>query len=225
LTTAAPPHKTLLEEEAPMRWLALTLALATLGCSGGDEMTPDEFVAFYPEAYCGYLMRCCDPGERSYGSKPICEQAIGDMVKELLAFRESATPFAAFLPGSAKACVDRLKSAGCTDDKRLTVGCMFEAVAPHHKAGEECTQSSECESFYCIQPQKNVKGSCGSSGGSQCSGDSRACSEGSYCKDGRSCVPKIEHVKPCSSGFECQSGICSSSTKVCVAKIEPWCDG
>jgi len=207
-----------------MRWLALTLTLA-LGCSGEEEISAEEFAASYPEAYCGYLMRCCDPGERSYGSKPICEQAIGEAVKELLAFRESATPFASFLAKSAKSCVDRLRNLSCTDDKTLADGCMFEAVSPQHKAGEECTYSSECDSSYCIQPQKNVKGTCGGSGGSQCSGDHRACSDGSFCKDGRSCLPKIEHAKPCSAGFECQSGICSSSAKICVARIEPWCDG
>ena len=210
-----------------MRPLALVPVLVTLSpaCSGSDEMTADEFVAAYPAAYCAYLMRCCDPGERSYGSKPICEQAIGALVNELLAFRASDTPYASFLPGSAKACVDKLQSSACTDDKTLAGGCMVEVARPQHKAGEDCTYSAECESYYCVQPQKNVRGSCGSPGGSQCSGDHRACSEGSYCKDGVSCVPKIEHAKPCSSGFECQSGICSSSAKICVARIEPWCDG
>jgi len=209
-----------------LRRLALTLIPALcLGCSGGDDMTPAEFVALYPDAYCGYLMRCCDPAERSYGSKPICEQAVGTIVSELLAFRESETPFASFLAAPAKACIEKLKSAACTDDKTLADGCMFDSVSPLHKAGEECTYSSECDSYYCIQPQKNVKGICGSVGGSQCSGDHRACSEGSYCKDSRSCEPKLEIAKPCSSGFECQTGICSSAAKVCVAKLEPWCDG
>lgn len=208
-----------------MRALALILAATFLGCSGSDELTADEFVAAYPAAYCGYLMRCCDPGERSYGSKPICEQAIAARVNELLAFRAAESQHASFLPGSAKACVDRLQSAGCGDDKKLADGCMFEVTRPLHKAGEDCTYSSECESFYCIQPQKHVKGSCGSVGGSACSGDDRACSEGSYCKDGVTCAPKLELAKPCSSGAECQSGVCSSSTKVCVARIEPWCDG
>jgi hypothetical protein len=203
----------------------LMLAALAAGCSGEGEISAAEFAASYPEAYCGYLMRCCDPGERSYGSKPICEQAVGAEVSELLAFRDSANPYASFSSASAKACLDRLRGGKCVEEKELAGGCMFDAVRPLHRAGEDCTVSSECDSSYCIQPQKNVKGSCGKPGGSLCSGDHRACSAGSYCKDGRACTPKIEDARPCSAGHECQSGICSGSTKICVARIEPWCDG
>ena len=94
-------------------------------------------------------------------------------------------------------------------------------------AGEDCTYSSECESFHCIQPQKGAQGYCApvSSGGG-CSGDDRACTKDSYCDTTTmQCAPRKDAGEICHRPEQCNSGVCSPQ-KLCVAINEnEFCDG
>lgn len=204
---------------------ALLVALFTASCGGASDLGEEEFVASYPPAYCAYLLRCCDLAERSHGSAPACELAVAEIASEIFSFRASSSPGATFDASAAKSCIDRLKTKKCGEDKTLPAGCLESAVVPQRKAGEACTTSVECTSFYCVQPEKGAAGSCGSAGSSQCSGDDRGCSAGSYCSGLHQCVPRLDTARPCSRPGECQSGICSSSDKICVTRTEPWCAG
>jgi hypothetical protein len=207
----------------PLGLVALSLLVA---CSGDSQITADDFVARYPEAYCAYVFRCCDAIERSYGSTVNCQQAVGDAVNELLAFRAEATSFATFLAAPAQSCLDRLKQSSCKADAALIKGCAGEAVQSNHKPGEECTFSAECTSFFCVQPQKHTKGSCGQPGNAQCSDDDRACPTGNYCDlQTKQCVLQLDITRPCDRAAQCLSGICASSTHTCSARTEPFCDG
>jgi len=205
--------------------LASLLSLALTACGSENDLSPTEFASMYPEAYCSYVKRCCAFAQQSYTSTGTCQQATSDALTQLLAFRDSSTPHATFDGAQGRTCVNRLKSAKCTEDPKLIEGCAPEAVTPQQQVGDECTYSSECLSAYCIQAQKNTKGSCGTGGSSGCSGDDRACSAGSYCGSGNLCLPRLENSKPCSAASQCQSGICSPTDKICVARSEPYCAG
>ncbi len=202
----------------------MLIALLLTSCGGSDELTIDDFLAQYPDAYCGYVYRCCDSVERSFGSQVACREVTLETLKEQLAFRNAATPFATFLPKAGQACIDRLKTEACGTTPTLPTGCAGDAVQPQHSEGDECTYSWECTSSYCAQPQKLVRGSCGKKESSACSGDDRSCASGQYC-DGNNCKTQIDVSKPCTRGGECVSGICSPSARVCVSRTEPFCDG
>lgn len=209
------------------RLLGLALLLAGLGTGcAEEELGADDFIARYPEAYCAYLWHCCDSAERSYTSKGTCISRIDEMVRELMAFREAATPYAEFLPDGAQNCLDTLAAKSCKTT--LTGGCLSEATQALHKKDEECTYSAECSSYYCVQKQKNVRGYCGEQSviGGNCSGDSRACPLGSYCNSYRVCQGQKDPGTTCSVPEECKSGVCSATDKICAnpAKL-PICDG
>lgn len=202
----------------------LSLVLLVGSCSGSDGVTADEFKAGYPKAYCDHVFRCCDADERSFGSSLICEQQVAEEVGELLAFSAASTAFAQFLPAAGKKCLDSLSQPSCDDVSLVDPGCASSTVQPQHKQGEECSYSSECQSYYCIQPQKLARGSCGPAGEPHCSGDNRSCREGHACV-GNECVLKKGVAQGCGSARECESAICSATTKSCYPRPSPFCDG
>ncbi len=204
-----------------------SLCFCLSGCSEELTLSVDDFMAQYPGAYCSYLIYCCDQAERSYGSENACKTIVEEQLNDLLAFREADTPFATFEAEPAADCLDRLLAKNCTEDSALASGCLTSITRPGHTSGDECTYSAECASYYCIQPQKNTVGYCGSEGAGQCSGDDRACAAGNYCSSANVCTPKVkeEDSSTCGRGNECESGICSASAKICVPKQTPYCDG
>lgn len=195
------------------------------GCSEEVKVSMEDFMAQYPGAYCSYLIACCDQAERSYGSENACKTVVEERLSDLLAFREADTPFATLEADPATDCLERLQAKNCTEDAELAMGCLNTITRPGHKSGDECTYSAECSSYYCIQPQKNTEGYCGSEGAGQCSGDDRACAEGSYCSSANQCTAKIADSSTCGRGNECESGICSPNAKICVPRQKPYCDG
>ena len=218
----------LLDEDNVMRRMILISAALVAGlaaCSDEVKLTMDDFMSRYPAAYCSYLIACCDQAERSYGSEAACKTVVEDQVSDLLAFREADEAHATFEPQAATDCLEILESKSCTEDPTLADGCLDRVTRPSQQAGDDCTYSAECSSYYCIQPQKNTLGYCGSEGAGQCSGDDRSCGEGSYCSSANQCTPKIADSATCGRGNECLSGICSPSAKICVPRQTPYCDG
>ncbi|MBW2457683.1 MAG: hypothetical protein JRI68_24475 [Deltaproteobacteria bacterium] len=201
--------------------LALIGALTLTGCSDEPTVTADEFITEYTQTYCKYLIRCCASSERSYGSTSQCEAAVKGQVNELLDFRVAAGARAAFNAGGAQACLDQIGGACNTS---LAAGCMLDAVTPGQSEGQDCTYSAECQSFYCVQPKKHTKGSCGGSG-TGCSGLDISCSSGAYCDSSRQCLVKKIDGDACSRPQECSSGICSPSFKQCGSTPQNLCDG
>jgi hypothetical protein len=206
-------------------FIFVAVAAASLAtCSSENSYTAEDFLNEYSAAYCNYLIYCCDQDERSYGSLSSCQQSVDELLQNRLAFRQQATSYAVFLPDQAQACIKDLQAKKCTDATLLD-GCMNKATGALHKAGEECMYNSECDSSMCVQPQKNVLGSCAMVGSGQCNGDDAACTAESYCKTDKTCVLKIKDSLPCSRANECQSGVCSSKSKICAGRTEPFCDG
>jgi hypothetical protein len=213
-----------------MRYQSLAVLMLLLaGCSdgNGDDLTVEEFRAAYKSAYCERVFRCCDADERSFGSTLSCESLVEQRLLELLRFTgASGNVYASFLPAAAKSCLEELRTAGCDYVELTEKGCAEKAVsAPQHTQGEECTYSVECDSYYCIQPAKLVRGSCGAAGGPPCSGDDRTCRERHYCDESGQCQPTKGNAERCGSGRECESGVCSPSTKTCIPRPSPFCDG
>lgn len=206
--------------------LGLCLALSQPGC-GDETITADEFLATYPETYCAFLWRCCDGSERSYNSRKSCAGDVRDRLTELLAFRGEAQPKAEFLPEGGRGCLDKLEGGSC-HDTTLRGGCLDDVTRALAAKGDTCRYSAECPSFYCVQPQKNTLGACGSrsvSGGS-CSGDDRGCPLGTYCSSYRKCEPHKSKGTTCSRPEECDSGICTVTNHWCAgAGTTPLCDG
>jgi len=205
--------------------VALVVLLGASSCSTSEpELTADSFKEQYPEAYCSHVFRCCDAGERSHGSAVVCQQEVTARVLDLLGFSAAPTPFAKFSAFAAKSCLDRLRQASCDDLSLIEPGCAEDTVQPLHKEGEDCTYSAECESFYCIQPQKLVRGSCGAPEGPHCSGDDRSCRQGHLCLGGE-CQLRKGNAAPCGGATECESGVCTPTTKTCIPRPTPFCDG
>jgi hypothetical protein len=207
-----------------LRHLVLVSTLAAFtpaACSDEPSVSADEFVNQYPQAYCAYLIRCCASSERSYGATSQCEAAVKGRVDDLLDFRAAAGAKASFNAGGAQACLDQL-AGGC--NATLAAGCMFDAVSPGQSEGQDCTYSAECPSFYCVQPQKHTKGSCGGSG-TGCSGLDVSCSSGAFCDASRQCLAKKTDGETCSRPGECSSRICSPSFKQCGSAVQSMCDG
>jgi hypothetical protein len=200
----------------------LMLSLASIDCS--NEPSADDFVNEYPEAYCDYIFRCCDAVERSYGSKVTCQSAKTAEVDELLAFRDADGVHAGFLSDAAKSCLDDLKSADCS----VATGarsCLDRVTAGKQQPGGECSYSAECISYYCVQPEKHAKGTCGAAAGGSCSGDDRACQGAAFCDTSLQCLPKKAPGLMCTRGAECMSGVCSPQSKSCSGVTDPFCDG
>jgi hypothetical protein len=206
-----------------VKLLASLLLLSPAGCGEDSAFSAEDFIAQYSAAYCSYLIYCCDSAERSYGSQAACQQAVDAEVAQLLAFRDAPQPFASFMGTEAKACVDALKTRRCTEDPTLVEGCLGRITRAAHTTGEECTYSAECESYYCVQTQQNVKGSCGIAS-NECNVLDLACGADQYCQ-ANTCQPKLEAATPCARGGQCLSGICSPTAKVCANRTEPFCDG
>jgi len=200
--------------------LLITLTLL-VGCSD-DAIGPSKFVDDYLDAYCSYIMRCCDLEERSYTTKDVCVEHRRPYVKDLVA-AEAQTSFVSLVTDKARSCIDLLKS----DCKAATAArdCLLAVTMGQHKSGEDCTYSPECESYYCIQPQKNTKGYCAGSSGGSCSGDDRACDQGSFCDETNlQCAPRKLVGDICHRPEHCISGVCSPQ-KLCVTAGTPFCDG
>lgn len=211
-----------------MRLSLLCIAIVSVlaGCSGSEEppVTIEDFKGQYPKAYCEHLFRCCDGDERSYGSSLVCEQQVSERINELLGFTDGASAFAKFLPNVAKSCLTALRQTTCNDATLTELGCAEGTVEALHKEGAECTYSSECTTSYCVQPQKLVRGACGPREDLHCSGDDRACREGNACVN-RECVLRKGTAQACGAANECQSGICNPTTKSCLPRTNPFCDG
>lgn len=200
--------------------LPLTLVLFA-GCSD-DSIGSSQFVVDYPDVYCSYLMRCCDAVERSYTTKDACVGAVTTRVKEMVA-SDAADPAVDLVTDKARSCLDALRG-DCTKATAAR-DCLLEVTLGRQKAGDDCVYSPECESFYCIQPQKGIKGYCASSSGGSCSGDDRACSQDAYCDDATlQCLARHAAGDNCHRPEECQSGICAPQ-KICVTAPTALCDG
>jgi hypothetical protein len=199
------------------------LTLFTMTSCTDDSLGVDQFVEDYLEAYCGYLMRCCDSPERSYTTKQSCIDGRRPLVDAMLAFRNAETPFATFVTAEARSCIDVL-GRDC-ETATTSRDCLSKVAQGQHTSGEDCTYSAECDSFYCIQSQKGAKGYCAGSSGGACSGDDRACSTGSFCDDATSqCDPRRDPGDNCHRPEMCKSGVCSPQ-KLCVSITDPFCDG
>lgn len=189
-------------------------------CSDEPSVTADEFIEQYPKTFCAYVQRCCASSERS-GSTGQCEARVKRQLSEdLLDFRTTAGVKVSFNGGAAQGCLDQLAGA-C--DTTLAAGCMLDAVTPGQSEGQDCSYSAECQSFYCVQPQKHAKGSCGGSG-TGCSDLDVSCSSGAYCS-GRQCLGKKADGDLCSRPGECISGICSAGFMQCGSTVKNLCDG
>jgi len=206
--------------------LCVIVTLLAAGCGSSEpELTPDTFKAKYADAYCARIFRCCNADARSFGGTAACAAQANLDLTELLRFASSTDPvYAKFLPAAAKACLDRLQAQSCDDVSLVQAGCAGDAVQPLHNVGEECTTSVECQSFYCSQPGKLVRGVCAAAGGTLCSGDDRACDASHYCL-GTQCQAIKGDSELCSAGKECVSQLCSPSTKTCVPQPNPYCNG
>jgi len=207
-----------------MRPRAALIALTALAACSDDSVSATQFVDDYIDAYCSYIMRCCDAQtERSYMTKTACEQDRRPYVERLLASTAEGAKVTV-LTDEARGCIDGLKDSDCTT-ATASRDCLVKVTRGQQEAGEPCTYSPECTSYYCIQPQKNIEGYCAASSGGSCSGDDRACDSGSYCDDNTlQCVPRKDTAANCNRPEECQSGICSPQ-KLCVAAPSPLCDG
>lgn len=204
----------------------LPLIILLAGC-GDDAVDADDFISQYPDAYCAFLWRCCDSGERSYSATKTCSNAIRDRVTELLAFRGESEKRAEYLPGGAKRCLDKMEGGFCTDTT-LRGGCLDDVTRALAKKSDTCRHSAECPSFYCVQPQKNALGHCGDRSvvGGSCSGDDRGCPLGSYCSAYRKCESQKGAGTTCSRPEECESGVCTVTNKWCAGKgTTQLCDG
>jgi hypothetical protein len=80
-----------------------------------------------------------------------------------------------------------------------------------------CLKGPDCKSGFCVKPDPNVAGSCGS-----CAKD-EDCGEtpGTYCKGG-TCVKKKDNGDACAGSNECGSGNCPKQDGVCC---ETACEG
>ncbi len=190
-------------------------------------MSADDFISQYAETYCGFIWKCCDSAERSYSSRTTCANAMQNQVTDLLAFRHEADSKGEYLEAGAKGCLDKLKSGFCTDTA-LRDGCLDDVTRALSAKGGECHHSAECSSFYCIQSEAGKLGFCGERAviGGSCSGDDRGCPLGSYCSAYRKCETKKGKGTTCSRPAQCESGICTASTKWCAGKgTTQLCDG
>jgi hypothetical protein len=206
--------------------LVLIPILLAAGCGGGDpELTADSFKTQYRDAYCDRVFRCCNSNARSYGGKATCTTQVEQELTELLRFASSTDPvYAKFLPAAAKTCLDRITASNCDDPSLVEKGCATEAVQALHNVGEECTTSVECQTFYCSQSAKLARGVCATATSTLCSGDDRACGASHYCL-GTQCLAIMANSEICSAAKECESYLCDPSTKTCVPKPTPYCNG
>ena len=205
-----------------MRPRAALVALLALAACSDDSVSAGQFVDDYIEAYCSYIMDCCDAAERSYMTKIACENGRRPYVEELLASKASGAKVTV-LSDKAHSCIDALKSSDCAKATAAR-DCLAKVTQGQQAADEPCTYSPECESHYCIQPQKNVLGYCAASSDGNCSGDDRACETSAYCDSGTlQCTPRKDMAAQCDRPEECQSGICSAH--LCVDAPSPLCDG
>jgi len=209
-----------------MRHGLLFWILLSAGCGGSDpELTPDTFKTQYRDAYCARIFRCCSSSARSYGGTATCASQVEQELTELLRFASSTEAvYAQFSPKAAKACLDRITASNCDDPSLVEQGCATEAVQAMHNVGEECTTSVECTTFYCSQSAKLARGVCAATTGTLCSGDDRACGASHYCL-GTQCLAIKANSEICGAAKECQSTLCDPSTKTCVPKPNPYCNG
>ena len=206
-----------------VRTVALPLVLLGLVACSDDTISATDFVDDYLEAYCGYIMRCCDAVERSYMTSTACQLDRRPYVEQLLASKADGAKVTV-LNDKARACIDSLGDSDCSAATTAR-DCLVAVTRGQQASGDPCSTSPECESYYCIQDQKDVEGYCAAGSGGNCSGDDRACAAGSYCDDGTlQCLPRKEEGQICHRPEQCQSGICSPQ-KVCVAAPTPLCDG
>jgi hypothetical protein len=206
--------------------LAPVLLAAVLPACGG-EVTIDEFIAQYPDAYCAYHLHCCAADEQSYNSVAACRLSVSLDVASLLAFSNEATPGATFDAAAARSCLDRLQGQDCSD-AGLVKGCAEEAARPRQDQGQPCRHSAECKTYFCDQPQVGAQGVCGGQAviGGKCSGDDRACPLGSYCSISAICAAEKQAGASCNEPGHCQSGICHRSQRLCAnASRTPICQG
>lgn len=202
----------------------LALPLLALGLACSDEaVTTTGFIDDYLDAYCGYIMRCCDAVERSYMTDTACRRQREPYIQALLASTAEDAKVT-LVESKARDCIKALNDSDCTR-ATAAAGCLAGVTQGQQQSGDDCTYSPECASYYCIQDQKNVQGYCAGSSGGSCSGDDRACDQGSFCDDTKmQCVPQVAEGQPCDRPEQCASGICAPQ-KYCVAAPTPLCDG